>query len=114
MSRLTPAQREELAELLAAELRRLERSMDMSEERAQPVMLDQTAVGRLSRMDSLQNQAMAQGLRDREAARYAALVRALERLEEGSYGTCSKCDGEIAYGRLLVIPETDACGDCAA
>lgn len=113
MSPLTAEQLEELAAILAAEIRRLERSMDLSEEHARPVVLDQTAVGRLSRMDSLQSQAMAQGLRDREAARYAALVQAVERLEEGSYGTCSECGGEIAYGRLLVIPEADTCGGCS-
>lgn len=113
MSSLTAEQLDELAEILASEIRRLERSMDLSEEHARTVVLDQTAVGRLSRMDSLQNQAMAQGLHDREAARYAALMRAVERLEEGSYGTCSECGGEIAYGRLLVIPEADVCGDCA-
>lgn len=113
MSPLTAGQLEELREILAAEIRRLERSMDLSEEHARTVVLDQTAVGRLSRMDSLQNQAMAQGLHDREAARYAALMEAVERLEAGSYGVCGECGGEIAYGRLLVIPEADACGDCA-
>lgn len=94
-------------------LRRLERSMSMSEEASRPVELDQQAVGRLSRMDSLQSQHMSQNLHEREQARYAAVRAALERVEAGSYGVCVECGEEIAYGRLMVVPEAERCPGCA-
>ena len=94
-------------------LGRLERSMKLTDEAASPVELDQQAVGRLSRMDSLLSQGMARNLQERERARLAALVGALRRLEEGSYGVCTGCDDPIPFERLLVMPETSSCSACA-
>jgi DnaK suppressor protein len=103
----------ELRTDLERQLSRLERSIAITEEAVQPVELDQQAVGRLSRMDALQNQSMSQNLKDRELARYAAIRSALNRFEKGVYGICTGCGGEIAPGRLMVIPEIEHCPACA-
>jgi DnaK suppressor protein len=97
---------------LESELKRLERSMRTTDEASRPVELDQQAVGRLSRMDSLQNQHLTQNLKEREQVRYAALVGALKRLEEGTYGRCTECGEAIAPGRLMIYPETEVCAGC--
>lgn len=86
--------------------------MSVTEESARPVELDQQSVGRLSRMDSLQNQHMSRNLREREQVRYAAIRAALERIEEGTYGRCTECDAWIEAGRLMVFPEAARCPDC--
>lgn len=39
---------------------------------------------------------------------------ALQRVEEGTYGTCVKCGGEIAAERLDVLPYTPFCSACAS
>lgn len=117
MSSSTPTlgdeQIRELKELLLAALEKLRRSMAATDAAAEPVELDQTAVGRLSRMDSLQNQALSSNLQERERARLAGILAALERIEEGSYGVCEACEGPIQYGRLLVYPEATTCAGCA-
>jgi len=110
---LSDEQVEELRKILLKALARLEKSMVRTDEAAEPVELDQTAVGRLSRMDSLQNQALSSNLQDRERARLAAIVTALKRIEDGSYGRCDSCDDAIDYGRLLVFPEAVTCVACA-
>jgi DnaK suppressor protein len=110
---LTDAQLEELKSHLLRALQKLQKSMAATDEAAQPVELDQTAVGRLSRMDSLQNQAMSSNLQDRERARLAGILSALERIEEGTYGVCEECDDAIQYGRLMVFPEAATCAGCA-
>ncbi len=110
---LTAEMLEDLRGELERQLRRLEKSMSVSEEAARPVELDQQAVGRLSRMDSLQSQHMSQNLHEREQARYAAVCAALERMEAGEYGICVECGEEIAYGRLMVVPEAEHCPRCA-
>lgn len=97
---------------LEGALARLLQSLRVSDEAVKPVELDQTAVGRLSRMDSLQSQSMAKNLRDRERTRLALIQEALARLEAGSYGRCTGCGAEIPYGRLLVFPETPTCQGC--
>jgi DnaK suppressor protein len=97
---------------LEHERARLERSMRITEEAVRPVELDQQAVGRLSRMDSLQNQHLAQNPKEREEARYGAIVAALERMDAGRYGACASCGGPIDPGRLVVFPETPNCTVC--
>lgn len=78
-----------------------------------PVELDQTKVGRLSRMDAMQQQAMAQASARRTELELQRIRTALGRLRSGDYGNCVKCDEEIAEGRLRVDPATLVCIDCA-
>ncbi len=80
---------------------------------ARPVKLDQSSVGRLSRIDALQNQSLTKGLQEREQLQMALLTEALERLDAGSYGTCDGCGQAIEFGRLLLFPETRTCSACA-
>jgi DnaK suppressor protein len=111
---LTPEQREELRTELLRIRAQLHRSMGISEQAARRVTLDQTSVGRLSRIDALQNQGITQGLQVREAARLAGVEEALARLDRGEYGRCPACGGAIPYERLLIFPETATCAACAA
>ena len=108
---------EQLAELrldLERERTRLERTMQTSRDAARPVELDQTAVGRLSRIDALQNQQLSVELHSRNEARHALIVAALERMADGSYGTCFRCRTPIPFGRLVALPEARTCTACGA
>ncbi len=86
--------------------------MGASERASKVVELDQTAVGRLSRMDSLQNQSMAKSLGEREQVKLALVLGALERVEKGRYGICLVCESPIEIGRLTVFPESRECAGC--
>jgi len=99
---------------LERQLVRLEQSMKVTDEALQTVELDQAAVGRLSRMDSLQNQSLSKGLREREVVRLSQLRDAIGRIEKGVFGMCTVCGGEIPYERLLVFPEAPECADCVS
>ena len=91
----------------------LELSAASADER-RPVELDQQSVGRLSRMDALQVQAMAQAVEARRRGRLQVIDAALRRLTAGDYGFCSECDVEIPAKRLAIDPTTARCIDCAA
>lgn len=78
-----------------------------------PVKLDQQSVGRLSRVDSLQVQAMAKAADARRAMELRRIDAALERLEEGDYGYCVECGEEIEAKRLDVDPAAPRCAGCA-
>ena len=93
-----------------AELRALAESSSASRK---PVELDQSRVGRLSRMDALQGQAMALELARRREIELARIDAALKRLDAGEYGYCLTCDEEIALKRLELDPATPVCIDCA-
>ena len=109
---LTTDQIIELRAELQRQLVRLEQSMRVTEKAVKIVELDQTAVGRLSRMDSLQNQSLSKGLGEREVARLSQLREAISRIEKETFGLCIACGGEIPYERLFVFPEAPACGEC--
>ena len=114
MSHLAKAQIAELREELERQLAKLEKSMIVTDEALKTVDLDQAAVGRLSRMDSLQNQSMAKGLRERETVKLALIQEAMRRLDRGSYGVCTACGSEVAFERLLVFPESATCSACGS
>ena len=83
------------------------------DEAAQTVDLDQTRVGRLSRMDAMAQQAVAKetALRRRLALRH--IEGALARIEAGEFGDCLQCDEPIAPARLAADPTVTLCIGCA-
>jgi len=78
-----------------------------------PVVLDQTSVGRLSRMDALQNQAMQLETERRREVELARIDAALERMESDDFGYCVSCGEAIGKKRLEMDPSTPLCIDCA-
>lgn len=90
---------------LTAEAHALHAASEGSSETRKPVELDQQMVGRLSRMDALQGQALAQGLEARRAGRLRAIAAAFARMDEGAFGFCEDCGEFIGTGRL----DADAC-----
>lgn len=94
---------------LKAELESLETSTSAD---SRPVELDQASVGRLSRMDAMQGQAMAQETARRRRQRIQAIEGALRRIESGDYGYCYKCGEEIDVRRLEFDPASTRCMRC--
>jgi DnaK suppressor protein len=84
------------------------------QEAAQRVELDQTTIGRVSRMDALRQQAMAQAAQQRRHIQLQRIESALQRLENGKFGLCMKCGEEIAKKRLDVDPTAPLCIACAS
>jgi DnaK suppressor protein len=77
------------------------------------VELDQARTGRLSRMDALQLQAMANAGRDRAALELRRIDAALERIRLGTFGECVDCGEPIAAGRIAAQPAVALCLACA-
>jgi RNA polymerase-binding transcription factor len=98
--------KKEQAELLA--------SSEAAADDRKPVELDQQSVGRLSRMDALQNQAMANALETHRQTHLHQIEAALKRLEEGDYGYCTGCGDEIPAKRLEIDPAIALCVKCAS
>ena len=86
---------------------------DAAADERRPVTLDQQSVGRLSRMDAMQVQAMAQSVEARRRARLPLIEAALRRLDAGDYGYCTDCGERIPARRLAIDPTIARCVDCA-
>lgn len=78
------------------------------------VELDQSKVGRLSRMDAMQAQAMAQASANRRDQMLRRIEAALKRIDDDEYGHCQECDEPIAPKRLEFDPTVTLCIDCAS
>ena len=87
-------------------------SLAATPDAADTVELDQTRQGRLSRMDAMQQQAMAQANRSSKRTRLAAIEAALSRIDAGDYGECRECGEMIAAARLKARPEARLCIVC--
>ena len=87
-------------------------SLQSKESRA-TVMLDQQSVGRLSRMDALQGQAMAQAGEDRRQLLLRRIEAALARIGREEFGECVECGEWISAKRLQWDPTVLKCIDCA-
>lgn len=104
---------EEARTLLLARLEALRRENELAAGSIDPVVLDQESVGRLSRIDAMQMQAMAMASQRRRVAERAQIDAALRRIEEGEYGWCIGCGDDIAEARLRHNPAVAKCIDCA-
>ena len=102
-----------IRERLASRRAELEQLKAESRNSRRPVELDQTRVGRLSRMDALQDQAMALETGRRRNAELCRIEAALKRIEDGDYGWCMSCGVAIPAKRLELDPTVQLCVDCA-
>lgn len=87
---------------------------DLTRQSRETVELDQTRVGRLSRMDALQAQAMSLATDRRRLVEIQRIEAALDRLECGEFGYCTVCGDEIGTSRLELDPATPICIACAS
>jgi DnaK suppressor protein len=110
--KMTPEQRREIRLRIVQRMEELRITIAQLEETSRPVSLDQP-IGRLSRMDSMANQAISgQRLTDSKRT-LMRLERALDRVDHDHFGVCAECGEDIAAGRLLIMPEATQCVDCA-
>ena len=91
----------------------LKTTAQTAEEMSQTVELDQSKVGRLSRMDALQAQALAKDSVKRRTSMLRGIKAALGRIELGSFGYCLQCDERIPAARLSYDPTVIMCVQCA-
>lgn len=114
MEEPTPQElRDRYADRLASELREIDQASQQTEQDRKPVELDQQSVGRLSRMDAMQGQAMAAAMHGRREARLRAIKAALSRLQSEEFGWCDDCGEFIGLKRLDLDPVVRRCVDCA-
>lgn len=95
-------------------IKNLESLEETTQDAAQIVELDQSTMGRLSRMDALQGQAMAKATVQRRQLELVQLRKAMKRIDEGSFGECVECLELIDPRRVTHNPAVALCINCAA
>jgi DnaK suppressor protein len=110
---MTPDQLKQTEARLHALREELLRDKDKAGEDTSPVELDQSRVGRLSRMDAMQQQAMALEQDRRRDTQLKRIEGAFQRLKQGTYGACARCGEALDADRLEFDPTVFFCVTCA-
>jgi DnaK suppressor protein len=108
---LTTEQLAGLRQTLEAIRLEIEAQLEATREDAKPVDLDEP-IGRLTRMDAMQQQNMTKASRRGLEARLQQVAGALGAVKDGDYGFCRRCEEPIGYARLRARPETGLCVAC--
>ena len=100
-------------DLLIQQRENLTQLENEAKQHTETVELDQTKMGRLSRMDALQKQAMSQENQRRRLRELARIHLALKRIDQDDFGFCEECGDNIAPARLNINPTATLCITCA-
>lgn len=109
---MTEEEKEELKKIIDEQVLSVTKEIAELKELTKPVKLD-ASVGRLSRMDAINNKAINEKQLREKKSTLQKLERAQERYEEDKLGKCLKCGEEIPFGRLRFMPYTTRCVKCA-
>lgn len=78
----------------------------------QPIAPD-AAIGRISRMEAINNKSVNELLLSKTKFKLQKLESSLAFIGQEDYGLCRTCKTPIPLGRLMMLPESDKCVDCA-
>ncbi len=90
----------------------IEEYLDKTEESAEAVSPDKS-LGRLSRMEAMQDQQLILEARRRKKMQKVAVLSALQRIENNQFGDCIFCGKPISPERLEAAPESSTCVSCS-
>jgi DnaK suppressor protein len=95
------------------ELVRVRQDVETLEVSSQPIAPDR-ALGRLTRMEGLNDKAVSEAALRLARTRLVQLEESLQRLEGTRWGLCGRCGNPIGAARLEYMPESDCCVKCAS
>ncbi len=90
----------------------LRREITSLEEATQPIS-PENAIGRVSRMDAINNKGVAEAALRSARRKLSKLRAAKENIEKVGFGICSLCKQAIPQARLMYLPESTRCVRCA-
>lgn len=104
--------KKQIKEIVLKEIDKIERDITYLEEAVKPVAPD-NAYGRISRMDAINNKAVAEATFNNKKTTLQNYRNVLDKIDSGRYGKCARCGEEINVERLKVIPYAEFCMACA-
>lgn len=105
-------ERVELKEIILKSIKETKDEIEQLKELTKPVASD-NAIGRLSRMDAINNKSINDASLRENQSKLQKLERAIDKIENENFGSCAKCGDEIVFGRLKFMPWATKCVKCA-
>lgn len=105
--------KKELQRTLEEEIKKTEQIISEYKEMSQPISPDD-AIGRLSRMDAINNKGVMEAALHQAENKLSALQSVISRIDSPGFGLCVSCNQPIPIGRILIRPESQRCVNCAS
>lgn len=105
-------QQEEIKAKILSEISKTEKLVIEYEELTQPIE-PENAIGRISRMDAINNKSVTEAALRQAKSKLEGLNYVLKQLDKKDFGFCAKCGNQIPLGRLLLMPHSRFCVNCA-
>ncbi len=110
---MTTTERAELKEKIIETIAKTEQNILRLMENTKPIS-PENAIGRVSRMDAINNKSVAEASLRTSKRKLAALQHALTKIDSPDFGNCARCGGPIQPARLMFMPQSSQCVRCAA
>ncbi len=104
--------RPKIKEVISKKIKQVEERIQELEELTRPEAPD-VAIGRVSRMDAINNRSINEAALRQAREKLHRLQHAFEKIDDPSFGVCSRCGGLIPTGRILIMPESTRCMRCS-
>ena len=105
-------ERSELKQKIIEEIETQKHLIESFEETSKPVAPD-NAIGRLTRMEAISSQGISEASFNSAKVKLAKLEKALEKVHLPEFGVCVRCSNSIPQGRIMLMPESTVCVNCA-
>ena len=109
---MTKEEKEKLKNHIKEKLKELEKDIVSYQQLTRPIAPD-NAIGRLTRMEAISSKSINEAALRRAKQTLTRLERVLEMADAPDFGLCRTCEEPIPYGRLMIVPETGQCVECA-
>ncbi|MCB2195596.1 MAG: TraR/DksA C4-type zinc finger protein [Bacteroidetes bacterium] len=104
---------DEIKEKILAEIEKTEKSVQEYREITKPIA-PENAIGRVSRMDAINNKSIAEAALRKAEEKLSKLKYVLRQIDQDDFGICAKCKKPIPLGRILLMPQSRHCVNCAS
>lgn len=104
---------DEIKEKILEEIEKTEKSVQEYREITKPIA-PENAIGRVSRMDAINNKSIAEAALRKAEEKLSKLKYVLRQIDQDDFGICAKCKKPIPLGRILLMPQSRHCVNCAS
>ena len=109
---MTDSEKKELKQKIVTEIEKVKKDIVDLEEQSKPIA-PENAIGRISRMDAINNKAVSEASLRKSKMKLNNLDVALTKIDTPGFGICSRCKQPIQPARLMYMPESTRCVNCA-
>jgi DnaK suppressor protein len=110
---MIPNEKNNIENQIKEKIEQLGKDIVMLKDLTQPISPD-CAIGRVSRMDAINNKSVNEAALRKKEVQLSALKESLKNIDSDDFGKCIKCGIQIPIGRIMIMPESKKCVNCAS